>query len=158
MRNFTYLKDYELISVTIRGYITQLSKEVGWLSENDDNIIYKEALKIINEFMDKYPKLSETESLIRDDLLKPYSVEYCFKHGKYPDDASGLGIVFEKDLKKIFVLEDELREVAVRAWNTRLTKFEDIVNGEDFMTVCHCSVNLPGTKEFSNYRKGFYNK
>jgi len=158
MRSFSYLKDYGVISTSVVGYIKQLSSEVLWLMEHDDNPIYKLAFKKLNEFQECYPKLGEVSSHILGDLLNENNVEYCFKHGKYPEDASKLGMKFERDLKSIFELEERLRKVSLEKWKTSLTSFNDIENGESFMVVGHSTSFLPGTPEFSNYRENNYSK
>lgn len=156
MRNFDYRKDYGLIGITIRGYITQLHKEISLLM--DTNPIYSKALQVIEQFKLKYENLSAVSSLILKDLLEPYPFEYCYKHGNYPEDASSLGIQFENDLKNIFKLEDELRLVALENWKNELTNFDDIENGEDFIVVGHAAYFSPGTPDFSNYRAGEHSK
>ncbi len=156
MRKFNYLEDYGLISSTVNGYITQMYKEIELLQENESNPIYEKAICLMDEFKKKYPDLLSVYLEIIDDLVKPCNVEYALKYKKYPEDASNLGIELEKDLKKIFFLEEELRMVAVQNWQSRLTRYDDIVNGEDFMIVAHASRNLPGTNDYSNYKSGKY--
>lgn len=156
MRKFDYTKDYTIVGTTIRGYILQMEKELSLLSKT--NSAYNAALAIIKDFQNKYPNLGYTSGLILDELLSSENVEYCFKYGKYPPDASKVGLEFEKDLKKILILEDELRELAIQSWETELTKFDDIVNGENFMIVGHAADLLPGTTEFKNYRTGIFSK
>lgn len=158
MRKFSYIKDYGIISTTIKGYIKQIDKEVNLLQQQENNQVYVKAIEMINGFKNKYPNLSEIASLILNDLLKKYNVEYCYKYKRYPFDASSIGLEFEKDLKKILFLEDELKELAILSWKTKITSFNEIINGEDFMVVGHCSYNLPGTKDFLNYKSGKYHK
>lgn len=158
MRKFNYIEDYNLMGTTIYGYITQLEKEIRLLNEMTNNPLYIKGLAMIEDFKNKYPNLSYTSGLILKEMLSSESVEYCVKYGKYPPDASKVGLEFEKDLRKILILEDELKELALQSWETELTDFEDIINGEDFMVVGHASYCLPGTKEFPNYRTGTYSK
>lgn len=158
MRKFNYLEDYGLITTTVNGYITQISREIKLLKERENNPIYEEAMHLVEEFKNKYPNLSSVSSAILSDLMSPKNVEYAFKYRRYPENASSLGIEFEKDLKRIFMLESELRIFAVQAWQSRLTKFDDIVNGEDFMIVVHASTNLPGASNDSNYKTGKYSR
>jgi len=158
MRKFNYTKDYSIISSAVVGYIKQLTLELEWLIKNEENNIYVDALQELENFKNKYPNLQEISSLIFNDLLSEYNVSYCFKHNEYPSDASIIGMEFEKDLKRIFDLEDELRDVAVFKWKNRLTKFDDIVNGEPFMIVGHASYLLPGTKNCGNYRENSFSK
>lgn len=158
MRNFNYIKDWNIISTTIKGYITQMDKEINLLQEQENNQLYVKAAQLINEFKSKYSNLSSLESLICNDLTSKSNVEYYFKYKKYPFDASSIGLEFEKDLKRIIFLEDELRELAILSWQTKLTSFSDIINGEDFMIVGHASYNLPGTKDCLNYKRGEYTR
>lgn len=95
---------------------------------------------------------------ILSDLLIQKNVEYCFLHGKYPSNASKMGMEFEKELKKIFSLEDDLRKITVKFWENGLTRFEDIINVENFMIVGHASKLLPGTPDLPNYKSNRYSK
>ncbi|MBE6149487.1 MAG: hypothetical protein E7170_02040 [Firmicutes bacterium] len=156
MRRFNYIEDYGLIGITIKGYITQLYKEINLLI--DSHPIYTKALKVIEHFKFKYENLSEVSAAILKDLLQPYSVEYCMEHGKYPSDASKIGVEFEKDLNIIFKLEEELKLIALEKWETELTNFDNIVNGEDFIIVGHASRKLPGIPENYNYKTGKLSK
>lgn len=158
MRSFNYINDYNLLSTTVRGYIRQLQLEISYLKEIDNNPVYVNALKILEEFNNKFPDLNVIRDAILDDLLAPENFEYCFKNGKYPDNSSKIGMDFENEIKKIFVLEENLRAVAVESWKNKLTKFENIVNGDDFMIVGHASSYLPGTPDFVNYRENKYNR
>jgi len=91
-------------------------------------------------------------------LLSESNVSYCFKHKEYPKDASQIGEKFESDIKKIFALEEKLKNYSVLKWKNRLTRFDDIVNGAPFMVVGHASYLLPGTKNCGHYRANMYSK
>ena len=123
-----------------------------------DNPCYMKGLIIIEEFKNKYSNLGYTSALILKELLSAESLEYYYKNSHYSPDASKVGLEFETDLKKILVLEDELKQIALQCWKSELTDFNDIVNGERFMIVGHASHTIPGTKEFQNYKTGSYSK
>lgn len=150
MRKFNYLEDHGVISTAVKGYINQLLMEINLLKETN-NDIYSKTEITINKFKDKYPNLYMVSKVILDDLLKSENFEYYHQNKRYPDDASSLGLQFEKDLKKIFDLEEQLKNIALVSWENDLTKFDDIVNGEDFLVVGHASYNLPGTVNCRNY-------
>ena len=78
---------------------------------------------------------------ILNDLLSNESVEYCVKNGKYKEDASLVGLEFERDLRELFILEERCRSHSVKLWKRDLTSYDDIKNGEDFMMVIHAIVN-----------------
>lgn len=156
MRKFNYLEDYQLCSTAIKGYIFQLKKEIELLKEIESNPIYENAITIINNFNNKYPDLSMTYNKILSDLTNNENISYCFKYGHYPPNASIVGKCFEDDLKEIFILEESLKEVSLKAWETELTKYDDIINGEDFMIVGHACNNIPGTIDTHNYRNNNY--
>ena len=151
MRKFDYTEDYRLLPITVSKYIEQLKFEINLLNEKEPNSLYDEALKMLDEFSNKYKNLYNIEREICDDLLKPYNVEYWYKYKKWPDDASIIGKKVEEDLKRIFEMEERLKLLAIKRWK-QLTKFEDIKNGEKFMTVGHASYLAPGTKNTGNLR------
>lgn len=158
MRKFDYTSDYSLIRTTVRGYIMQLERELSFLiTLEKDNNIYIEAYKDIKKIKEKYPDLDIIYNKILNDLLSPYNVEYCYKNGRYPGDASSVGKEFEKDIKDIFKLEEKVREYSVKIWERDITNYDNIENGEDFLVVAHAAYLLPGTKEDKNYRGSKYN-
>lgn len=122
MRKFSYIADYGLISSSVRGYITELEKELAMLIDMEvNNGIYN---KILN------------------DLTSGDNVEYCFKYGKYKDDASLVGLEFEKALKEIFDLEEKCRDCSIKLWERDITNYDNITNGEDFMAVINKKFSL----------------
>ena len=157
MRKFNYIEDYRILSSSVYGYIKQLSYEIGLMNEQEPNVIYEKALNLLDAFNKKYPDLYALEQQILDDLLLPDNVEYAFKHKKYPQDASKIGMELEQDLKDIFELEEQLKQVALNKWKM-LTPFEDIQNGERFITVGHASYLVPGTlnTETINFYRTLY--
>lgn len=102
MRKFSYTEDYHLLPLTVSRYIEQLKYEINLLSEQEPNPLYDEALKMLDEFDNKYKNLHDIETKIREDLLKAYNVEYLYKYKKWPDDASIIGKEIEEDFKEYF--------------------------------------------------------
>jgi hypothetical protein len=102
MRKFSYITDYVLINSSVRGYITELEKELAMLIDMEvNNDIYIDTYKKLKEFKSKYSDLYGIYNKILNDLTSGDNVEYCFKYGKYKDDASLVGLEFEKDLRDI---------------------------------------------------------
>ena len=159
MRKFSYIADYSLISSSVRGYIIELEKELVMLIDMETgNDIYIDAYKKLKEFKNKYSDLYGIYNKILNDLTSSDNVEYCFKYGKYKDDASLVGLEFEKDLKEIFDLEEKCRDYSIKLWERDITSYDNIINGEDFMTVVHASYLEPGVKGDSNYHDNEYSK
>ena len=152
MRTFNYLKDYNLLTSSVQGYLTQLSLELDYLIKTSNNKeIYYPLYKKLQEFPTKYPNLRNISIKIREDLLKEENVSYYFKNGKYPSNASIIGNEITKDLNELFTLEESLKNYTALLWQQRLTNFNDLVNGEDFMIVGHASFNIPGISSDKNY-------
>lgn len=152
MRTFNYLKDYNLLTSSVPGYLTQLSLELDYLIKTSNNKeIYYPLYKKLQEFSTKYPNLRNISIKIREDLLKEENVSYYFKNGKYPSNASIIGNEITKDLNELFTLEESLKNYTALLWQQRLTNFNDLVNGEDFMIVGHASFNIPGISSDKNY-------
>lgn len=83
MRTFNYLKDYNLLTSLVQGYLTQLSLELDYLIKTSNNKeIYYPLYKKLQEFSTKYPNLRNISIRIREDLLKEENVSYYFKNGK----------------------------------------------------------------------------
>ena len=159
MRKFSYITDYGLINSSVRGYITELEKELAMLIDmEEDNNIYIETYKKLKEFKNKYSDMHDVYNKILNDLLSNESVEYCVKNGKYKEDASLVGLEFEKDLKEIFELEEKCRDYSIKLWERDITNYDNITNGEDFMTVIHASYLEPGVKGELNYHDNVYSK
>ena len=58
MRTFNYLKDYNLLTSSVQGYLTQLSLELNYLIKTSNNKeIYYPLYKKLQEFQTKYPNL-----------------------------------------------------------------------------------------------------
>ena len=97
MRKFSYITDYGLINSSVRGYITELEKELAMLIDMEvNNGIYIDTYKKLKEFKSKYFNLYDVYNRILNDLISSDNVEYCFKYGKYKEDASLVGLEFEK--------------------------------------------------------------
>lgn len=159
MRKFSYITDYGLINSSVRGYITELEKELAMLIDMEvNNDIYIDTYKKLKEFKSKYSDLYGIYNKILNDLTSGDNVEYCFKYGKYKDDASLVGLEFEKDLKEIFELEEKCRDYSIKLWERDITNYDNITNGEDFMTVIHASYLEPGVKGELNYHDNEYSK
>ena len=159
MRKFNYITDYSLINSSVRGYITELEKELAMLIDMEvNNDIYIDTYKKLKEFKSKYSDLYGIYNKILNDLTSGDNVEYCFKYGKYKDDASLVGLEFEKDLKEIFELEEKCRDYSIKLWERDITNYDNITNGEDFMTVIHASYLEPGVKGELNYHDNEYSK
>ena len=159
MRKFSYITDYVLINSSVRGYITELEKELAMLIDMEvNNGIYIDTYKKLKEFKSKYSDLHGIYNRILNDLTSGDNVEYCFKYGKYKDDASLVGLEFEKDLKEIFELEEKCRDYSIKLWERDITNYDNITNGEDFMTVIHASYLEPGVKGELNYHDNEYSK
>ena len=159
MRKFNYITDYSLINSSVRGYIIELEKELAMLIDmEEDNNIYIETYRKLKEFKNKYSNMHDVYNEILNDLTSGENVEYYFKYGKYKEDASLIGLEFERDLKKIFELEEKCRDCSAKLWKRDLTSYDDIKNGEDFMTVIHASYLLPGTPDNDNYHNNQYSK
>ena len=104
MRKFSYITDYVLINSSVRGYITELEKELAMLIDMEvNNGIYIDTYKKLKEFKSKYSDLHGIYNRILNDLTSGDNVEYCFKYGKYKDDASLVGLEFEKRFKKRYL-------------------------------------------------------
>ena len=152
MRTFNYLKDYNLLTSSVQGYLTQLSLELNYLIKTSNNKeIYYPLYKKLQEFQTKYPNLRNISLKIREDLLKEENISYYFKNGKYPSNASIIGNEITKDLNELFTLEESLKNYTALLWQQRLTNFNDLVNGEDFMIVGHACFNIPGISSDKNY-------
>lgn len=159
MRKFNYITDYSLINSSVRGYIIELEKELAMLIDMEkDNNIYIEAYRKLKEFKNKYSNMHDVYNEILNDLLSSENVEYFVKNGKYKEDASLVGLEFERDLRELFILEERCRSHSVKLWERDLTSYDDIKNGEDFMMVIHASYLLPGTPDNDNYKNNQYSK
>lgn len=159
MRKFNYINDYSLINSSVRGYIIELEKELAMLIDmEEDNNIYIETYKKLKEFKNKYSNMHDVYNEILNDLLSSENVEYCVKNGKYKEDASLVGLEFERDLRELFELEERCRSHSVKLWKRDLTSYDNITNGEKFMTVIHASYFEPGVKGDSNYHDNEYSK
>lgn len=159
MRKFNYITDYSLINSSVNGYIIELEKELAMLIDmEEDNNIYIETYKKLKEFKNKYSDLYYIYNRILNDLTSGENVEYCFKYGKYKEDASLVGLEFEIDLRELFILEEKCRSNSVKLWERDLTSYDNITNGEKFMTVIHASYFEPGVKGDSNYHDNEYSK
>lgn len=159
MRKFNYITDYSLINSSVNGYIIELEKELAMLIDmEEDNNIYIETYKKLKEFKNKYSDLYYIYNRILNDLTSGENVEYCFKYGKYKEDASLVGLEFERDLRELFILEEKCRSNSVKLWERDLTSYDNITNGEKFMTVIHASYFEPGVKGDSNYHDNEYSK
>lgn len=159
MRKFNYITDYSLINSSVNGYIIELEKELAILIDmEEDNNIYVEAYKKLKEFKNKYFNMYDVYNEILNDLLSSENVEYCVKNGKYKEDASLVGLEFERDLRELFALEEKCRSNSVKLWERDLTSYDNIINGEKFMTVIHASSLLPGTPDNDNYHDNKYSK
>lgn len=159
MRKFSYIIDYGLINSSVRGYIIELEKELAMLIDMEvSNDIYIDAYRKLKEFKNKYSDLYGIYNRILNDLTSEDNVEYCFKYGKYKEDASLVGLEFEKDLKGIFELEEKCRDYSIKLWERDITNYDSITNGEDFMTVIHASFFEPGVKGELNYHDNEYSK
>lgn len=159
MRKFNYITDYSLINSSVNGYIIELEKELAILIDmEEDNNIYVEAYKKLKEFKNKYSNMYDVYNEILNDLLSSENVEYCVKNGKYKEDASLVGLEFERDLRELFALEEKCRSNSVKLWERDLTSYDNITNGEKFMTVIHASSLLPGTPDNDNYHDNKYSK
>lgn len=157
MRKFNYITDYSLINTSIKGYITELEKELAILIDTEvDNSVYIEMYRELKKFKDKYHDMIDIYNKILKDLLSNENVEYCIKNGKYKIDASLAGMEFEKDLKEIFLLEEKCRNHSIKSWEKDLTNYDNIENGSDFKIAVHASYLLPGTIEEKNYRSNRY--
>ena len=159
MRKFNYITDYSLINSSVNGYIIELEKELAILIDmEEDNNIYVEAYRKLKEFKNKYSNMYDVYNEILNDLLSSENVEYCVKNGKYKEDASLVGLEFERDLRELFALEEKCRSNSVKLWERDLTSYDNITNGEKFMTVIHASSLLPGTPDNDNYHDNKYSK
>ena len=109
MRKFNYITDYSLINSSVRGYIIELEKELAMLIDMEkDNNIYIEAYRKLKEFKNKYSDMHDVYNKILNDLLSNESVEYCVKNGKYKEDASLVGLEFEKRFKRIICVRRKM--------------------------------------------------
>ena len=159
MRKFNYIIDYSLINSSVRGYIIELEKELVMLIDmEEDNNIYIEAYKKLKEFKNKYSNMYDVYNKILNDLLSSENVEYCVKNGKYKEDASLVGLEFERDLRELFALEKKCRDYSIKLWERDLTSYDNIINGEKFMTLVHASYFEPGVKGDANYHDNKYSK
>lgn len=148
MRKFSYITDYGLINSSVRGYITELEKELAMLIDMEvNNGIYIDTYKKLKEFKSKYSDLHGIYNRILNDLTSGDNVEYCFKYGKYKDDASLVGLEFEKDLKEIFELEEKCRDYSIKLWERDITNY---VNSDSYLE--------PGVKGELNYHDNEYSK
>ena len=152
MRHFDYRDDYSTISIDIKSYTDALIKELTCLIEIEGLDVYKNALNAVNEFNAKYPDLNAISDQIADELLTPENVDYAFYNHKFKEDASETGMKFKEDLYKIFALEESLSKLAEKQFE-KMTPFEQIENGGDFMVVGHACSLLPGVSNNPNYRK-----
>lgn len=152
MRTFNYVDDHSRINIDVKSYINELIKELTYLIEIEGLDVYKNGLEVVNNFKNKYSDLHAVHKEILEDLLKPENVEYAVKNKKYKDDASKIGIEFQKDLYRIFELEESLSKLAEKQFEN-MTPFDQIENGGEFMVVGHVSHQLPGVSNNPNYIK-----
>ena len=152
MRTFNYVDDHGRINIDVKSYINELIKELTCLIEIEKLDIYKNALEVVNNFKNKYPDLHAVHKEILEDLLTPENVEYAVKNKRYKDDASKIGMEFQKDLYRIFKLEESLSKLAEKKFEN-MTPFDQIENGGEFMVVGHVSHQLPGVPNNPNYIK-----
>ena len=69
MRKFSYITDYVLINSSVRGYITELEKELAMLIDMEvNNDIYIDTYKKLKEFKSKYSDLYGIYNKILNDL------------------------------------------------------------------------------------------
>ena len=155
MRHFNYIKEFCGMAIVINSYIKEMKKELQYLIDVENKPMYYHFLETILAFEKKYPNIYEIESGILSDLMSVENVEYYYKNNSYKEDASRIGYFFQKDLYKIFEMEEQLKQIAIEAFIDKMTDFDDIVNGEDFMVVGHASYQLPGLPGDKKYR---YNK
>lgn len=159
MRKFNYIKDYNKINIEINKYLLSFEEDLKLIiSLENNNEKFISAYNKIMKFKNKYSDLYDVYNQILKDLLSSENVEYCYKNGKYKEDASLLGLEFERDLDEIFKLEEDLIEDITKIWKRDLTNFDNIENGKDFMTVVHASYLLPGVEGDSNYRYNSFAK
>lgn len=158
MRQFNYKTDYDLINTTIKNYIKELYREIILLVEYENREEYIDALEKIQDFKDKYPNLYEVSAKIIEDLTSPYCLQDYYEYNKYSEPTSELGMQFENDLKEIIYLEEKLRNIAVKKWESSQTNFEDIVNGGEFMIVGHSSIRFPGVSFHEEFNKNNINE
>ena len=143
MRYFDYRKDYSNINIEVDSYIREFIKELNCLIEMEGLDVYRNALNLLKEFSDKYPDLYSTSQKILGELLS----------NENPiDGSSKTGVEFQKDLYRIFELEESLSKLAEKKFE-EMTPFEEIENGGEFMVVGHASYQLPGVSNNPNYRK-----
>lgn len=155
MRKFNYINDYKVISISLKGYIEEMKLELQYLIEIEKKQIYEDALKMIEQFTQKYPNLYEVEKIILKDIISPENIEYFYNNKKYKENASPTGLEFQKDIQKLFEVEEYLKKIAIKSFQSSTTSYENIKNGEDFLIVGHSSTQLPGLPKDSKYK---YNK
>lgn len=150
MRYFDYLdRDYSMFDINC--YIEELITTLKYLKDIEKKEIYDRSLKLVESFKKKYPDLNEIDSIIFKDLINKENATFLCDHGYYKEDASRVGLEFEEDLHKIFEMEEELNKIAGEYFSKSMTSFEEIKNGEEFITVGHSSFNIPGTPNSINY-------
>ena len=153
MRYFNYRHEHSSMGIDVTSYINEFIKELKCLIEIEGLDVYRDALGVVIDFKNKYPDIRAIGQNILRDLISPENIEYAFKNpNSYKEDASKIGLAFQKDLYKIFELEDNLSKLAEKKFE-EMTPFEQIENGGEFMVVGHASYQLPGVSNNPNYRK-----
>lgn len=140
------------MSIDVTSYIDEFIKELNYLIEIEGLDVYRNALGVVENFKKKYPDIYNLANDILEDLVSKDNIEYIFKNHSYKEDASEKGLTFQKDLYKIFELEESLSKIAEKKFE-EMTPFEQIENGGEFMVVGHASYQLPGVSNNPNYRK-----
>ncbi len=140
------------MNIEVGSYIREFIRELYYLIEMEGLDVYKNSLNVLNEFNAKYPDLYSTSQKILGELKTNENVEYALEHKEYKDDASKIGMEFQSDLYRIFELEESLSKISESSYE-KMTPFEEIENGGDFMVVGHTSYQLPGVSNNPNYKK-----
>ena len=156
MRYFNYTKDYSGMNINIKSYIEEMKKELQYLLDIEKLPIYNKAIEVIKHFETKYPNLYTIQRRINNDLISAENINYFYTHNKYKEDASPVGLEFQKDLQIIFNLEEQLKQISIESFKSSITNFENIENGEDFLVVGHSSYQLPGLPGDNKYKYNEY--
>ena len=151
MRTFNYLKDYNLLTSSVQGYLTQLSLELDYLIKTSNNKeIYYPLYKKLQEFSTKYPNLRNISIKIREDLLKEENGETISIDG--PLTVQNLADAIGKSVSEVIM---ELMKMGTMATINQEVTFEVASllaqkNGFN-MIVGHASFNIPGISSDKNY-------
>ena len=136
-----------------RGIINDILEYDVSMLNHDDVLTFKKAKEDVKGYIEVFDSSIDYRTIINKELLSNENVEYAFKHGKFPENASFTAIKLLKSVNHIFEIEDELAPIVARAWKNIVTPFDKIINGEKFTFIGHSGsgyIILPSSRYYRN--------